>query len=189
MKVTTAMITLALGSLPKHLKAQKISREQFFATSKANSHKLDAFARTFIAKCDMLETWDSCYGYIVRGEVIGAFVLTVSRQGVANLQLLHVFAKWRRNGVGDSLMRNARIAAKFFRAKYFRVSAEPSAVKFYMRIGFKFWGEQKSGCQLSMFRFDGDEEVYDRNDEVIISALYRKGKGGIVKMFDKLKTR
>ena len=47
-------------------------------------------------------------------------------------------------------------------------------------------GEQKSKSQLSMFKIRGEtfaEGLYDVDDSVIAKAVFRKGKGGCVKVF------
>ena len=72
---------------------------------------------------------------------------------------------------------------------YYRVSAEPDAVQFYQSIGFKMLGEQKSKCQLSMFRIQSDnfkDGIYDIKDPNIRKNVYKKGKGGCVVVFDGL---
>ena len=117
--------------------------------------------------------------------LMGACITTVSKRNpkIANLQLLHTFANYRKRGVGAYLSHQALLYALSQEAEYFRVSAEPSAVPFYTKIGFTFWGKQKSGSLLSMFKIGGDHithGIYDKEDPVIRNALYSGRKGGLV---------
>ena len=80
-----------------------VSRDEF--VSAISTDKADAFAKTFVAKADMQENWDSCQGYWVDDELFGAIIVTISKREpkTANLQLLHTFAKHRRKGVAKVL--------------------------------------------------------------------------------------
>jgi len=65
-------------------------------------------------------------------------------------------------------------------------------VGFYERLGFKFWGAQKSGCSLSVFRIGGNtflEGDYDLSDTTINKAVNRKGKGGCTTLYDLANTQ
>jgi len=165
---------------------RSVTAEQF---SKAiTEDPADKFAKTFVAKANMQEQWGYCVGAWDGDELMGAIITTVSKRKphVANLQLLHTFAKHRRKGVAAKLCEDSLKYAKQFNAEYFRVSAEPDAVVFYERIGFKFLGRQKSGAQLSMFRIAGEtffDGEYDIEDPVIYKAVHKKGKGGCVDFF------
>jgi predicted N-acetyltransferase YhbS len=166
------------------LKLRKCTREEFVAS--LTSEKADKFAKTFIAKADMQEQWDDCLGaFDDDGSLMGAIITTVGKNKVANLQLLHTFYKFRGKGVAKELTLMSYDIVKIQGAKYFRVSSEISAIPFYEKIGFKFWGKQKSGCQLSIFRINGElkDGDYDYNDKTINSAINRKGKGGCVELF------
>jgi GNAT superfamily N-acetyltransferase len=147
--------------------------------------KGDAFAGKFLSKCDAIDRWDCCVGAFKGRELVGATVLTVSRRSpaVANLQLIHTFSKHRRNGYGR-LMLEETIARASRLASYYRVSSEPDAVAFYRAAGLRFWGTQKSGCMLCMFRFVVGEAVYDERDKAIRDALNKSGRGGVVRLFD-----
>ena len=169
------------------LKLSKCSREEFVKS--ISTDKKDNFAKTFIAKADMQGQWDYCIGAFDGDILTAAIITTISKTKphVANLQLLHTFSMHRGNGAGrllceDSLKRSRQAGALFY-----RVSSEVSAVGFYEHIGFKFWGAQKSKCQLSIFRIMGDtfqEGDYDYSETVINKAIHRKGKGGCVELFD-----
>jgi ribosomal protein S18 acetylase RimI-like enzyme len=167
-----------------------ITKEQF--VSAISSDKADSFAKTFVAKASMQNQWSECIGAFVNGELAGAIITTVSKRPphVANLQLLHTFVKFRGLGVGKYLCEYSLIECVLSKnAEYFRVSAEPTAVDFYKKIGFKFWCKQKSKCQLSIFRINGvtfNTGIYDTADPTIRKAIYRKGKGGCTEIFDKL---
>jgi len=162
---------------------RQCSAEQFSLA--VTNDPRDKFAKTFIAKANMQKLWPFCMG-VWDGEVLkGAVITTVSKRKpkVANLQLLHVFAASRRQGVGRSLCVWALSYAGYCKAAYFRVSAEPEAVEFYERCGFKFWGKQKSGCSLCMYRIrDGK---YDASDPVIDKALFSGRKGSLAVSYKK----
>jgi ribosomal protein S18 acetylase RimI-like enzyme len=170
------------------LKLSKCSRDEFIKA--ISDDKNDKFAKTFVAKADMQDQWSDCWGaYNDGGELMAAIITTISKRRpfVANLQLLHTFAKHRGQGAAKILCLESLRLVKSKGAQYFRVSSEPDAVGFYTKIGFKFWGKQKSGCQLSIFRIDGDtysEGDYDYTDQMINNAIHKKGKGGCVEIFD-----
>jgi GNAT superfamily N-acetyltransferase len=162
---------------------QPCSREQFVAA--ITSDPADKFAKTFVSKADMQFLWEKCDGaFDDSGNLMGAVIMTVSKRTpyIANLQLLHTFAAHRRKGVARALMEHQISFAETY-CEYFRVSSEPEAVPFYESIGLKFWGKQKSGCQLCIFRFMEDRNMYYIKDPVIRAAVFRKGKGGVVELF------
>lgn len=164
---------------------RKTTRQEFI--NAITDDKADAFAKTFVAKADMQDQWEHCVGAWKDNELAGAVIVTVSKREpkIANLQLLHTFSKFRKQGVGKSLCERS-FHSIINSAEYFRVSSEPESVEFYKRLGFKFQGKQKSGCQLSIFRINGDkfsDGIYEMYDTVIRNAVYRKGKGGCVEIF------
>lgn len=170
------------------MKLRECSSDQF--KSAISDDPADKFAKTFVAKANMQEQWGYCTGAWEGDDLLGAIITTISKREpkVANLQLLHTFAKHRGKGVGRILCEHSLSSARENGAVYFRVSAEPDAVAFYERIGFQMLGKQKSGCQLSMFRINGNrftEGDYDINDSVISKAVFKKGKGGCVEVFQK----
>lgn len=170
------------------MKLRKCTREEFQAA--ISTDPADNFARTFVAKADMQEQWDECWGaYSDDDELMAAIITTLSKRTprVANLQLLHTFAKHRGKGAARVLCDDSLRQMKKRGAGFFRVSSEPESVGFYTKIGFKFWGKQKSGCQLSIFRVTSDKFAnceYDYNDTIIKNAIHKKGKGGCVELFD-----
>ena len=169
------------------MRLTKCSRDQFKAAISLD--KADGFAKTFIAKADMQEQWGYCIGAFDGDELLAAIITTISKREpyTANLQLLHTFAKHRGKGAARLLCEDSLIRVRQQGAKYFRVSSEVESVGFYQKIGFKFWGKQKSGCQLSIFRIAGDTFAsgdYDYSDRAIQAAIHRKGKGGCVEVFD-----
>lgn len=161
------------------------TREEFI--SFITDRKEDKFAKTFVAKCDMLKKWDWVLGLWDEDELCGAILVTYSKRQpiVANLQLLHTFYKHRNKGIAKCLCDIALVNACKLKVDYFRVSADPGAIKFYEKIGLMMLGEQKSKCQLSMFRITSP--FFEENDYVIDSFIYkqmtRKGKGGCIKFF------
>jgi ribosomal protein S18 acetylase RimI-like enzyme len=164
------------------MKLHKCTREEF--VSAITNDKADGFAKTFRAKADMQNQWDECLGaYDDSGELMGAIITTVGKTNpkVANLQLLHTFAKHRRKGVAKQLTLASYADAVSRGSVYFRVSAEPEAVVFYESLGFRFWGLQKSGCSLSIFKINGEleEGIYDNKDPVLKKALYSGRKGSL----------
>ena len=169
-----------------------ITRDKF--CNYINESKEDKFAKTFKSKADYQNQWSWCVGAFQKTYttgLLGAIITTHSKREpkVANLQLLHTFYKHRNMGVAKHLVLHSIARAMLDQCMYFRVSAEPEAIGFYRNIGFKMLGEQKSGCQLSMFRIEtanpGDG-IYDLKDKVIYNSVYKKGKGGCVKVFDGL---
>lgn len=161
------------------------SREEF--VSFITNRKEDKFAKTFVAKCDMLKKWDRVIGLWEDDELCGAILTTYSKRQpiVANLQLLHTFYKHRNKGIAKRLCDFSLLNASTLKVDYFRVSADPEAIKFYEKIGLIMLGEQKSKCQLSMFRITSP--FFKENDYSIDSFIYkqmtRKGKGGCIKFF------
>lgn len=168
------------------MKLRKCTREEF--QSAVTNDKADSFAKTFIAKANMQEQWEECLGaFSSDGELMGAIITTVGKTNpkVANLQLLHTFAKHRRKGVAKELTLASYKDAIERGAVYFRVSAEPDAVTFYESVGFKFWGLQKSGCSLSIFKINGDlaDGIYNDKDPVLQKALYSGRKGSLASSY------
>lgn len=166
------------------------TREQFIAA--ITDDKADKFAKTFRSKADMQDQWDLCLGCWDGDELMGAIIVSKSKRKptVFNLQLLHTFAKHRRKGVAKLLVyesvRLAYLDLDRDEKGYLRVSAEPDAVVFYEKVGFKFLGKQKSGSQLSMMALTSThpkDGYYSTEDPVIYKAVYRKGKGGCVEVF------
>lgn len=166
------------------------SRDQF--TRFITSDRADSFAKTFVAKADYQELWPAL-GCWIGKSLAGAIIWTISKRKpvVANLQLLHTFAKFRRRGVGTVLCRRflESINSSELNVSYWRVSAEPGAVEFYKSMGIKFLGKQKSGCQLAIAKLTAtfEESVADLEDEIVRKAVYRNGKGGCVEVFEKQK--
>lgn len=150
----------------------------------------DGFAKTFLAKADARDLWPLATGAVGSEEgVMAASVLRLSKRAptVANLELIHTFARFRGNGLGRALVEASFHNAGKAGAQYFRVSSEPWAVGFYRGMGFKFWGAQKSGPLLSMFRIEGDDiasGAYDAEDSVIRAALAPGRRGGVTKPYD-----
>lgn len=178
------------------MKLHKVTREQF--VSAITDDPADKFAKTFVAKANMQEQWECgshhlCMGLWDDDKLMGAIITSISKRDplTANLQLLHTFAAYRGKGVGKTLCMDSLRYALHMKAQYFRVSAEIPAIEFYKKIGFDMLGEQKSGCQLSMFKTNPtmksfEEGDYDMSDPIIFKAVHKKGKGGCVKVFKKL---
>jgi ribosomal protein S18 acetylase RimI-like enzyme len=170
------------------MKLRSCTRAEFVAA--ITTDKADAFAKTFVAKADMQEQWDECLGaFDANGELMGAIITTISKREpkVANLQLLHTFVKHRRKGVAKELTLQSYATTFLKGAQYFRLSAEPGAVAFYESTGFKFWGLQKSGCSLSIFKIKGNDienGIYDEDDPVIRSALFSGKKGSLASSYE-----
>ena len=185
------MTNLEETKLENTMKLKPCTRDEFVNAISAD--KADAFAKTFVAKADMQKIWESCIGAYDSDELMGAIITTVSIRSpkVANLQLLHTFAKHRRKGVAKNLTNASFDEAVNDGAIYFRVSAEPDAVAFYESVGFKFWGLQKSGCSLSMFKINGTEikdGLYDDSDPIVNRALYSGKKGSLVSSYETTNT-
>ena len=168
------------------LQLRKCTRDEFIAA--ITEDKADGFAKTFRAKADMQKQWDECLGaFDSNGELMGAIITTLSRTEpkVANLQLLHTFNKHRRKGVAKELTLRSYTDIVHRGAVYFRVSAEAPAVPFYESLSFTFWGKQKSGCSLSIFKVNGalEDGIYDENDPTIRKALYSGRKGSLASSY------
>jgi ribosomal protein S18 acetylase RimI-like enzyme len=173
------------------MKLKTCTRDEFVSAITAD--KADSFAKTFVAKADMQKIWEHCIGAYDGDELMGAIITTVSIRlpKVANLQLLHTFAKHRRKGVAKTLTNASFSEVVGLGSIYFRVSAEPDAVAFYESIGFKFWGLQKSGCSLSIFKINGTEindGLYDDSDPIVNRALYSGKKGSLVSSYETTNT-
>lgn len=185
------MTKSVVTSIVNTMKLRKCSRQEFQAA--ITNDKADAFAKTFVAKADMQDNWDECLGAFNDDELMGAIITTVGRTTpkVANLQLLHTFAKHRRKGVAKELTIASYDDADKRGAVYFRVSAEPEAVAFYESVGFKFWGLQKSGCSLSIFKISEggiSAGIYNENDPTIRKALYSGRKGSLASSYEEQKS-
>ena len=169
------------------MRLDSVSREQFIAA--ISDSKADKFAKTFVAKATMQEQWGYCQGcFDDDGNLMGAIIVTRSKRlpTVYNLQLLHTFAAHRKLGVGRFLVGAVMEQVANDEEVYFRVSAEPDAVGFYERLGFRFLGRQKSNCLLSMFKIVDSNPangIYSMNEEAIFKAVHKRGKGGCVEVF------
>lgn len=166
-----------------------ITREEFMA--QAPFSREDSFCKAYFSKADMQGLWPETFGIRVDGKLAACITTTQSKREpkVANLQLLHTFSKFRKRGLARILCTWALQREHDRGSRYMRVSAEPEAVAFYEKLGYKFLGRQKSGCQLSMFRMPSgriEDAVYDRTDPVIASAISSKRKGGVVEDFGKV---
>jgi GNAT superfamily N-acetyltransferase len=163
---------------------RKIDRQEF--VSALTDKKEDRFAKTFVAKCDMLNGWEGCRGVIIDDKLAGAIVVTISKRNpkVANLQLLHTFHEFRGNGVASILCDWGLAFAHEMQSDYFRVSAELDAVGFYEKYGFKFVCRQKT-AQLSMFKLTNSHIKMNNMeiDSYIWKQMNRKGKGGCIECF------
>jgi GNAT superfamily N-acetyltransferase len=143
----------------------------------------DKFAWTFRAKADTLGLWDHAVGVKNdEGHIMSAIVVRRNKyKTVHNLQLLHTFSQYRGLGLARQLVETEFDAVP--KGEYFRVSSEESAIPFYRRVGFKFWGAQKSGCLLSIFKKGGmliSDGIYDPNDKIIQAAVFSNRRGGVV---------
>lgn len=166
---------------------RKATRDEFVKS--LTDLKEDKFAKTFVAKCDMMEAWDQCRAIWVGDKLAGAIVVTISKREpkTANLQLLHTFHEFRGKGIGKELCEWAVGHAYENGAEYFRVSAELDAVPFYKKIGFDFICRQKT-AQLAMFRLSN--ETICKNDMLAIDdyiwkTMNKKGKGGCIECYIK----
>lgn len=167
-----------------------VSKEQFIKFISKN--KEDNFAKTFVAKCDMLDKWNEVVGLWEGDDLSGAILTTISKRKpyIANLQLLHTFHKHRKKGVAKLLCQYSLIDVYLRKgADYMRVSSEIPAIPFYEKLGIQFVGKQKSGCLLAMFKLNAHryEDIDYSVDSVIYKAATFKGKGGCVELFKEYK--
>lgn len=146
--------------------------------------KEDKFAKTFLGKADMYDMWDRCYGLFEGGDLLGGICFTYSKRQPksVNLQLLHTFSKHRKKGVGKILTEFCVEQSYKDQCEYFRVSSEKASVIFYERIGFKIWGQQKSGTSLCFGKLSSPyikDIVYDENDPHTFKKVFEQ-KGCVV---------
>jgi predicted GNAT family acetyltransferase len=92
---------------------------------------------------------------------------------------MHTLHAYRGQGVGRLLVEDAIQVAKDLDCKYFRVSAERTAVGFYAKCGIPFLGMQKSGTFLSLFNIEGPRSVID--EYIHDKALKRLGRVCVIR--------
>jgi hypothetical protein len=167
----------------------KITRGQFVSMSSSGD---DRFAATFRAKADAMGLWEYTVGFLDGDKVMSAICVKQTRREpvVANLQLLHTFAVYRRQGLARRLVLSeyGRLpirACLGVGVEFFRVSSEPDAVAFYRSLGLKFWGYQKSGSLLCLHRIcDKDPANGDyKLTKFIEGALSSGRRGALVERF------
>jgi len=166
------------------MKLCETSHDEFVAH--LTKDKADKFARTFVAKCNMMKAWDKCMGVWIDEKLAGAIVVTISKRKPisANLQLLHTFNEFRGKGVASLLCEYGLQYAFDKKAEYFRVSAELDAVAFYEKFGFKMVCRQKT-AKLAIFRLQSPniQENDMKLDHYIWKQMNRKGKGGCIECY------
>jgi GNAT superfamily N-acetyltransferase len=122
----------------------------------------EEFRKYYIRECDDMEGWASTFGAWQDGFediLLGAITIKIPKRWplCCNIKLLYVFGASQGHGVGSELCQFAFRMAHFCKAEYFRVSVNPKAEQFYRKLGFKYWGRQRSGCFLSVFKVNGPE--------------------------------
>ena len=169
---------------------RETTRGEFVTATGLHPVAADSFAKTFRAKADAFDLWPCLGVWNDRQQLMGAIIWTITQRQphIANLQLLHTFAEYRRQGVASKLCVECLNRVRGLGAEYLRVSSEPESVAFYKSLGIQFLGRQKSGCLLAMGRLtgtDGDfrQLNYSLEHEPIRKAVFRKGKGGCVEVF------
>lgn len=162
---------------------RSVSQIQF--ESFITNYKEDKFAKTFLSKGRMMGLFP-CVGCWKGKDLAGAIAWSISKHQpkVLNLQLLMTFYRYRRCGVATLLCQ--RLEKELKKVEYFRVSAEPEAVPFYLSLGVKFLGEQKSGTLLSVGIVKKAPRLaalsFDASDPGVRGMLLRKGRGGCVRL-------
>lgn len=171
-----------------------LRREEWLEALASADPKEDKFAKTFRSKADAMDLWK--WGralWVQEGDIMAlaaGIVVRPSKRApvVANLQLLHTFARFRRKGYAARLVKEGfATAVDRYGAQYFRVSSEQEALPFYRALGFAFWGKQKSGSELSIFRVRGPEirdGVYEEGDYQIHAAVFSGRRGGVVELHE-----
>lgn len=121
------------------------------------------------------------------GTLAGATVVTLSKRQprMSTMDLLFTFVAHRGIGVGKTLVEWALQYAFELGSVYFRVASKFNSVEFYRKQGFRFWGFQKSGGSLSLFRFSPtswrpQDAHYDISDPFIHRNVFTKHVGGVV---------
>lgn len=171
--------------------SRPLTREVFIGAMRASLVAgADSFAKTFLAKANAFNLWPLARGCFEDDRLGAAIIMRVGKRNpiTANLELLHTFAVYRKQGLAKQLVLEEY--QKLYRnALYFRVSSEIDSVGFYRALGFRFWGKQKSGCFLCMHRIGGNspqQATYDFTDPTIAGAVCSGRKGGVVEKFEEL---
>ena len=73
---------------------------------------------------------------------VAAGRITYGGVGVAKLDRICVLKKYRRQGIGDGLVKILDYKASQMGMRYSQVEAEASLVNFYGRIGYTPWGDE-----------------------------------------------
>ena len=162
---------------------QKLSRDKFILESPAN----EQFRKYFIRECDEINGWSETYGAFGSGLLLGAITFKIPRKRplCANIKLLYVFPEHQRKGIGEYLCQFAFEVARQMHCSYFRVSVSPDAYDFYHKVGFKYWGRQRSGCYLSIFKISDTIKngIYAR-DSYIEKCLTKGCRGSLKEEFN-----
>jgi GNAT superfamily N-acetyltransferase len=163
-----------------------VNREEILREIVPDEKNSDGFARVLVNKCDTYGLWDRTYGYFVNDKLVGVIVTTYSKRSpkTANLQLLFTYHIHRGNGYARDMVLKSIEQAYENGCEYYRISSEKKALPFYDKLGIKFFCEQKSGTQLSIFKVN-DTIINEKDfelDEKMEKMYFRKGKGGCVKV-------
>lgn len=175
------------------MKIEQITKEQFLQVLETETYNPDNdkfVKKILLPRVNALNLWHSAYGYFTdNGEMAGITICTLGKREpkIANLQILFVFSKFQKLGIGRELTNFALSNAINMGAKYFRISAEKHAKGFYTKLGVKFLGTQKSGTYLSFFKVGGttfSEGIYDREEEITSKWINPPRVGHIVKFVE-----
>lgn len=113
----------------------------------------DSYASVFANKADTDNLWNNAVGLYVDDVMVGGYV-SVVENSITNFKLLHVFSRFRGNDYGTELLMHSFNKGKK-ESDYFKVTSEMTALKFYDRLGFKFWGEHDYGpCYLILGKYN-----------------------------------
>lgn len=159
-----------------------MSKEEFYEY--IDDNPLNKFAKTFYSKANMMNLWP-VLGLYEGNSLVCALSWSISKRKPisCNLQLLHTFATHRKRGFGRIIYQHL-LDNLPKEVEYFRVSSEPESVGFYEKLGFQFWGEQKSKCKLSIAKVVHGKLVFNM-DDYIHKNIHSKRKGGCVVVYEK----
>jgi ribosomal protein S18 acetylase RimI-like enzyme len=140
---------------------------------KISDHE-DSIVKSFKGKMNSFNA--EGLGMFENDEMVGFLVTKGAKtKGWINLEGIYVLRKHRGKGYGEKLMdvyfhmiEDSNLYDKG------RISSEPSAVKFYEKLGIKFFCKQKTGTYLSVFEIkDGKPDCSIQNDEHFMEYFFK----------------
>jgi GNAT superfamily N-acetyltransferase len=118
------------------------------------THWMEQFARAPIITPESI-TVDVVYEACVEKEVVGWYRL-LPQTPTASLEDLWVLPAWIGRGIGRALWEHAAAQARLLGARAVELEADPNAVPFYQRMGFRVIGQSLSewGRYIPRMRYE-----------------------------------